>query len=123
GNAGALLAYGATAEAAMEAAERLAGEGLQVAVASARFAKPLDSGGLESLLESQPWVLSIEDHTAPGGFGSAVMEAAEARGLAAAKIHRAAVPDEFIEHGAREAQLSAAGLTAERIAQRARTLA
>ncbi|HUX02058.1 MAG TPA: 1-deoxy-D-xylulose-5-phosphate synthase [Phycisphaerae bacterium] len=123
GNAGALLAYGATAEAAMEAAERLAGEGLQVAVASARFAKPLDSGGLESLLESQPWVLSIEDHTAPGGFGSAVMEAAEARGLAAAKIHRAAVPDEFIEHGAREAQLSAAGLTAERIAERARTLA
>ena len=123
GNAGALLAYGATAEAAMEAAERLAGEGLQVAVASARFAKPLDSGGLESLLESQPWVLSIEDHTAPGGFGSAVMEAAEAHGLAAAKIHRAAVPDEFIEHGAREAQLSAAGLTAERIAQRARTLA
>jgi len=123
GNAGALLAYGATAEAAMEAAERLAGEGLQVAVASARFAKPLDSGGLESLLESQPWVLSIEDHTAPGGFGSAVMEAAEAHGLAAAKIHRAAVPDEFIEHGAREAQLSAAGLTAERIAERARTLA
>jgi len=51
------------------------------------------------------------------------MEAAEARGLETQKIHRAAVPDVFVEHDTREAQLAAAGLVAERIADRARVLA
>ncbi|MGB2755617.1 MAG: transketolase C-terminal domain-containing protein, partial [Phycisphaerae bacterium] len=104
-------------------AERLAGEGVEVTVASARFAKPLDADCLASLVESHPWVLAVEDHTAPGGFGSAAMEAAEVRGLETQKIHRAAVPDVFVEHDTRGAQLVAAGLVAERIAERARTLA
>ncbi len=123
GRSGALLAYGAVAAAALEAAERLAGEGVEVTVASARFAKPLDADCLASLVESHPWVLSVEDHTAPGGFGSAAMEAAEVRGLEVQKIHRAAVPDVFVEHDTRGAQLAAAGLVAERIAERARALA
>ena len=122
GRQGALLAYGSVVEAALGAADRLAAEGIEVAVASARFAKPLDSETLQALLESQPWVLTIEDHTAPGGFGSAVMEAAEALGLEVEKIHRAAVPDVIVEHDRRGKQLESAGLTAERLAQRARAL-
>jgi 1-deoxy-D-xylulose-5-phosphate synthase len=122
GGGGALLAYGSVASAALEAAERLAGEGVAVTVASARFAKPLDGDSLASLVESQPWVLTVEDHTAPGGFGSAAMEAAEARGLETQKIHRAAVADVFVEHDSRGAQLASAGLAAEQIAERARAL-
>jgi len=123
GTGGALLAYGSVASAALEAADRLAGEGVEVTVASARFAKPLDADCLASLVESHPWVLSVEDHTAPGGFGSAAMEAAEACGLETQKIHRAAVADVFVEHDSRGAQLAGAGLVAERIADRARALA
>jgi 1-deoxy-D-xylulose-5-phosphate synthase len=122
GNRGAVLALGATVAAAMEAAGRLSAEGLALTVASARFAKPLDGACLGYLVREHPWVLVLEDHTAPGGFGSAALEAAAAGGLEARKIHRVAVPDEFIEQDRRAAQLAAAGLTAERIAERARAL-
>ena len=120
---GALLAYGATAPAALDAAEVLADEGLNVAVASARFAKPVDVGLVEALLAAAPWVLAIEDHTAAGGFGSAVLEAAEARGLDTRRIHRLAVGEALVEHDTRAAQLAAAGLTAEGVAERARAFA
>jgi 1-deoxy-D-xylulose-5-phosphate synthase len=123
GRAGAILAYGALAGEAIQAADRLAEEGIRVTVASARFARPLDAALVASLLESQPFVLTLEDHTLPGGFGSAVLEAAEARGLDGRKIHRLAVAAEVVEPDTRRAQLQAAGLTAERIAERIRTLA
>jgi len=122
GKAGAILGLGSVVAAAMAAAETLAAEGLDLTVASARFAKPVDGPCVASLVAEHPWVLVLEDHTAPGGFGSAVLEAAAERGLDTRKIHRVAVPDEFIEHDTRGAQLAAAGLTAEKIVERVRTL-
>jgi 1-deoxy-D-xylulose-5-phosphate synthase len=119
---GALLALGATAAAAMEAAARLDGEGIHLAVASARFAKPVDAECVARLVADHPWVLAIEDHAVAGGFGSAVLEAAEARGLDARKIHRLGVGEALMEHDTRAAQLAAAGLDADGIARRARTL-
>ena len=117
---GAVLALGSTAAAAMEAAGRLDAEGVHVTVASARFAKPVDAGLLARLAQSQPWVLTVEDHTLPGGFGSAVLEATAAAGADVRKIHRLAVPEAFIEQDSRAAQLAAAGLDAEGIVARAR---
>lgn len=66
--------------------------------------------------------MTLEDHAAPGGFGSAVLEAAEAHGLDAHRVHRVAVPDAFVEHDTRAAQLAAAGLAVEPIVARLRTL-
>jgi 1-deoxy-D-xylulose-5-phosphate synthase len=122
GRQGAILALGVTVAPAMEAAEQLAGQGVAVTVASARFAKPVDGECVAWLLAEHPWVMVLEDHTAPGGFGSAVLETAAERGLDSRRIHRVAVADRFIEHAGRAAQLADAGLTAETIAQRARTL-
>ncbi|MCX5656098.1 MAG: 1-deoxy-D-xylulose-5-phosphate synthase [Planctomycetota bacterium] len=122
GKAGAILALGATAAPAVEAAEQLAGQGVDLTVASARFAKPVDGECLVRLVAEHPWVMVLEDHTAPGGFGSAVLEAAAERGLDTRKIHRVAVADQFIEHAGRGVQLAAAGLTAETIAARAKKL-
>ncbi len=123
GDAGALLAYGSLTTEALEAAARLAEDGVSVAVASARFAKPIDMDLLAAWLDSQPFVLTVEDHTLPGGFGSAVLEAAEAAGLDARKVHRMAVAEGFVEQDTRRAQLEACGLTAGAIAERARQLA
>ena len=122
GGGGAILALGATVAAAMEAADRLEAEGTPVTVVSARFAKPVDADCVAWLAESHPWVLTVEDHVGPGGFGSAVLEAAEERGVDARKIHRLAAPDAIIEHDSRAAQLAAAGLTADGILARARAL-
>lgn len=122
GKGGAMLALGTTAAVAMEAAARLDAEGVHLAVASARFTKPVDEACLARLLGEQPWVLTLEDHAAAGGFGSAVLEAAEAAGLDARKIHRVAVPDMFVKHDARAAQLARAGLAVEPILERIRSL-
>jgi 1-deoxy-D-xylulose-5-phosphate synthase len=122
GKDGALVALGTSVAVAIEAAARLEAEGIHLTVVSARFAKPVDADGLAEWLGSHPWVLTVEDHTAPGGFGSAVLEAAEAQGLDARKVHRAAVPDAFVEHDTRAAQLAAAGLGADGIAERVRAL-
>jgi 1-deoxy-D-xylulose-5-phosphate synthase len=122
GEAGAILALGSTVEAAMEAASRLDAGGVHLTVASARFARPVDARCLADLVASHPWVLTIEDHTLPGGFGSAVLEAAAEHGLDARKIHRVGVSEEPVEQDSRAAQLAAAGLTADRIAEKTRQL-
>jgi 1-deoxy-D-xylulose-5-phosphate synthase len=123
GKQGAILALGASVAPALEAAEKLVGQGIAVSVVSARFAKPVDGECLAWLLAEHPWVMTLEDHTAPGGFGSAALETAEERGLDMRRVHRVAVADRFIEHAGRAAQLAAAGLTAETIAERAKKLA
>ena len=122
GQDGAILALGSTVAPALEAAARLDAEGVRMTVASARFAKPVDAGLLARLAQAQPWILTVEDHTLPGGFGSAVLEAAAAGGADSRKIHRLAVPEEFVEQDSRAAQLAAAGLDAQGIAARARAL-
>jgi 1-deoxy-D-xylulose-5-phosphate synthase len=123
GGAGAILALGTTVTAALSAASQLDGEGLPLTVASARFARPVDVECLGPLLAGHPWVLVAEDHTAAGGFGSAVLEAAADAGLDAGRIHRAAVTQEIVEHDSRAAQLDRAGLSAEALAARCRALA
>ena len=122
GRDGAILALGSTVQAALDAAGLLAAEGKDLTVASARFAKPIDADLVAALVAEHPWVLTLEDHAAPGGFGSAVLEAAEARGLDLRKIHRVAAPDAYLEHDTRQAQLAAAGLTPDRIVERVKSL-
>ncbi|MBI3099625.1 MAG: 1-deoxy-D-xylulose-5-phosphate synthase [Planctomycetes bacterium] len=116
GRDGALFAYGAMVEHALQAAGHLATEGRQVAVINARFAKPVDEEALRRLLDEQPFVTTIEDHSLWGGFGSAVLETANMLGLDANRIRRLGVPDRFIEHATREQQLAAVGLDAAGIA-------
>jgi 1-deoxy-D-xylulose-5-phosphate synthase len=122
GAKGAILALGATVAAAMEAAHTLEKEGITVTVASARFAKPIDKACLEDLLAGHPWVMTLEDHVGPGGFGSAVLECAAANGHDLRKIGCVAVPQEFVEHDTRQAQLDCAGLTAGAIVDNVKAL-
>ena len=42
---------------------------------NARFAKPLDTELLTELAADHDTLLTFEDHTLPGGFGSVVAEA------------------------------------------------
>jgi len=117
----ALVAYGAMVEVAREARELLAEEGISATVANARFAKPVDLHLLEALLESHELVLTVEDHAAAGGFGSACLEAVlELDPRLAGRLAIAGVPDGFVHHGARELQLRDAGLDAAGLAARVR---
>lgn len=117
GREAAVVAYGATVEAAVEAAERLAAQGVEIAVINARFAKPLDEDTLCEAFAAHRFVVTVEDHALAGGFGSAVLELASAAGADTRKLVRLGIPDRFIEHGARKVLLKQLGLDAEGIQQ------
>jgi 1-deoxy-D-xylulose-5-phosphate synthase len=93
-----LLAYGSMVPVAEQAASELRARGVDCGVANARFVKPLDVNLLQALLTASPRLLTLEEHLAMGGFGSAVLEAVHAAGLPAAGVRAHAIPDQFVEH-------------------------
>src|SRR5262249_52214707 len=110
GEDGVLVAYGSLFATCVKAAERLREEGVHVGVINARFAKPLDAAPLLKAVEELPLVVTVEEGTLMGGFGSAVLEAANAAGLDARHVVRLGLPDRFVEHGERAELLADLGL-------------
>ena len=123
GKHGAILAYGVMTAKALQAREMLLKEGLDVAVANARFAKPLDVELAARLTAEYPWVLTLEDHAAMGGFGGAVLEALSFRDANASKVKIHAIPDRFLQHADRSELLKFLHLDAEGVADVCRMLA
>jgi 1-deoxy-D-xylulose-5-phosphate synthase len=107
---GALVAYGSLFPTCVKAAERLRQEGLDVGVINARFAKPLDRQTLLRAVEQLPFVITVEEGTLEGGFGSALLEAANAAGMETRNVLRLGIPDRFIEHAERPELLAELGL-------------
>ncbi len=110
GEDGCFIAYGTLFPACVQAAERLKEEGLHVGVVNARFCKPLDREVILKAVEQLPVVVTVEEGALEGGFGSAVLEAANAAGLDTRSIVRLGVPDRFVEHGERGELLASLGL-------------
>ncbi|HXG60300.1 MAG TPA: 1-deoxy-D-xylulose-5-phosphate synthase [Planctomycetota bacterium] len=123
GRHGAILAYGVMTAKALEAREKLLREGLDVAVANARFAKPLDVDLAERLAREYPWVLTLEDHAALGGFGGAVLEALSLRNADTSRVKIHAIPDRFLQHADRTELLKFLHLDAEGVADVCRMIA
>jgi 1-deoxy-D-xylulose-5-phosphate synthase len=112
----AVLAFGTPAIAAMEACDQL-GSDYRVAVWDARFAKPVDAGLIRGLLKRGIPILTLEDHTVVGGFGTAVIEAAQEMGLDTSRVVRHGIPDHWIMQDSRKLQLAEVGLDATGIAR------
>jgi 1-deoxy-D-xylulose-5-phosphate synthase len=107
---GVLVAYGSLFPACVKAAELLRRDGLHVGVINARFAKPLDRTTLLKAVEELPLVVTVEEGTLEGGFGSALLEAANAAGLDTRHVIRLGLPDRFVEHAERGELLADLGL-------------
>lgn len=112
----AVLAFGTPAVAAGEAIEAL-GSDYRVALWDARFAKPVDTVLIRALLTRGIPVLTLEDHSVVGGFGAAVVEAAQDMRLNTARVVRHGIPDHWIFQNSRKLQLAEIGLDAEGIAR------
>ncbi|MBT5409273.1 MAG: 1-deoxy-D-xylulose-5-phosphate synthase [Phycisphaerae bacterium] len=110
----AILGYGTPAIHALEAAQRL--DSQSIAVYDARFAKPVDGDLIESLLSNSIPIITVEDHSTIGGFGSAVIEEASNRNLDTSLVTVLGLPDRWIGHGSRKEQLEEAGIDATSIA-------
>lgn len=111
----AILAIGQTVYPALESAERLIKEeGINPTVVNARFVKPLDESMLTEILENHDIIVTVEDNSVVGGFGSAVLEFASQKGILK-RIINLGIPDRFIEHGPQDILRREAGIDAESI--------
>jgi 1-deoxy-D-xylulose-5-phosphate synthase len=105
---------------AMQAAELLAKENINVTVINARFIKPLDDELITKYCRPDSYVITVEEGSIAGGFGSAVMERCEQLGIRGVKFHCIGIPDEYVHHGAQDVLRAQYDLHAEGIAKRVR---
>ena len=114
---GTIIACGTTLQAALDAAETLATEGVNCRVVNARFVKPIDTEMIRSAIEDTGFVVTVEEAMLMGGFGSALLEAANEMGLDTRKVTRIGIPDEYVQHQSRPEVLEAMKLDAAGIAE------
>lgn len=118
----AVITLGPVAAYAAEAIERAEAEGLQVAHYDMRFAKPLDTRLLDTIVERHRAILTVEDGTVLGGFGSAVSEYLAP--LSVKPEHRIlGMPDRIVEHGTQRELHDEVGIGPDGILDRIRELA
>lgn len=123
GSEATVLAYGTQAPQALEAAKALALEGIQITVVNARFAKPIDEDMVTTAITKGAPVITVEDHSTAGGFGSAVLETANRLGLPTDSIVMLGhAENRFYAHATRAEQLAEAGLDVTGIAAAVRRL-
>jgi 1-deoxy-D-xylulose-5-phosphate synthase len=103
---------------AVQAAEMLAAENINVTVVNARFIKPLDDELIRKYCTPHAKVITVEEGTLAGGFGSAVMERVQQLGIPDVDFHRIGIPDEYVHHGAQDVLRAQYDLDAKGIAKR-----
>jgi len=109
-----IIAAGTVVNAAMLAAEKLFWQGIKSAVINARFVKPLDEDLILSWARKCHKVITVEENILAGGFGSAIMELFEKKGIFL-PLKCLGIDDCFIEQGMRTQILSCCNLDAEGI--------
>ncbi len=120
GKDAAIFAIGAEVWPALRAAEALAKDGLNVAVINARFIKPIDDELVRRFCRPGARIVTVEEGSLAGGFGSAVMERVQILGLEGVKFHRIGIPDEYVHHGSQDVLRAQYDLHTEGIAKRVR---
>lgn len=117
---GVIFAIGNEVWPAVQAAEILSREGIEVAVVNARFIKPLDDELITRYCRPFARVITVEEGSLAGGFGSAIMERVQQLGIRDIEFHRIGIPDEYVHHGAQDVLRAQYDLDANGIAKRVR---
>jgi 1-deoxy-D-xylulose-5-phosphate synthase len=120
GNAATIFAIGGEVWPAMKAAEQLAKDGIEVGVVNGRFIKPLDEELIARFCTPGSLIVTVEEGSLAGGFGAAIMEHLEQRGVSDVRFLRLGIPDEYVHHGAAEVLRAQYDLDAAGIARRTR---
>ncbi len=115
----ALIGYGSGVGKALEAAAELSASEIDVTVADARFAKPIDAGLMAQLAAEHDLLVTIEEGVLAGGFGTAVWETLNETGTTP-RILRVGLPDRYVTHGKPALLHEEVGYTGARIAERVR---
>jgi len=106
----------------LDAADAVAGAGLDVSVVHMPTVKPLDERAIAALALQVRHIVTVEEHSVVGGLGGAVAEFIAERG--GPRVHRIGIPDVFCETvGTAEQIKDRYGLSARAIAERIREIA
>jgi 1-deoxy-D-xylulose-5-phosphate synthase len=94
----AILSFGHPGNFATTAIRNLRSEGIDPAHYDIRFVKPLDEALLHEVFTNYSKIVTVEDGTVVGGFGSAILEFMNANGYKA-DVTILGIPDRLVEHG------------------------
>ncbi len=113
----AILAVGMMVQNSLKAAEQLEKEGIHARVVNMRFVKPIDTELMEEVAEKYDNIVTVEDSSIIGGFGSAVLETLQEIGKPR-RVLRIGLPDSFVEHGSPSQLYELVGLHPEGLADK-----
>ncbi len=94
----AILAVGSMVDYAVKALPKLAASGISAKLVNMRFIKPFDENLLDELSVTHKKIVTLEENTIVGGFGSSIAEYFIDKGYKN-DILRIGLPDKFIDHG------------------------
>ena len=114
----AIIGYGSGVGRGLDAADLLLEHGIEVTVADARFAKPIDVALMARLAADHDLLVTVEEGVLAGGFGTAVWEELSDADLLDAPIMRVGLPDRYVTHGAPAMLYEEVGFTGRHIAER-----
>ncbi len=112
----AILSFGHPGNFAAAAIRDVTPDGISVAHYDMRFVKPLDTEMLHEVFTQFDKIITIEDGTVVGGFGSAVLEFMNEHGYKA-DVHILGIPDRIVEHGTPKQLYDEIGIDANAIAK------
>lgn len=111
----AILSFGHVGNFATQAIRSLVTDGLNPAHYDMRFVKPLDEEILHEVFSKYKNIVTVEDGTIVGGFGSAILEFMAKHGYNS-KLKMLGIPDKIIEHGSPSELHKECGYDAQSIA-------
>ena len=114
-----IVAYGAMNAKAMATADILAAQGVQATVVNARFLRPFDATLLLPLAQRIGRVVTMEEGSLEGGFGSAVIESFQEAELHL-PVMRLGIPDVLVDHATPQQSFESLGLLPDQMAERIR---
>jgi 1-deoxy-D-xylulose-5-phosphate synthase len=117
----AILSFGHPGNFAASAIRELKNDGINPAHYDMRFAKPIDEEMLHEVFAKFNKVVTIEDGTVVGGFGSAVLEFMAAHNYTA-EVKIMGIPDALVEHGTPKQLYEEIGIDANGIAKTVREI-
>ncbi len=115
-----LVAIGSMVAVAKQVADNLATDGKKSTVINARFVKPLDETLITDTARESGRIVTIEENTVRGGFGSAVLELLAEKNMPGIETLCIGIGDDYVEHGSRDLVRAALGLDSNSITDRIR---
>ena len=109
GTDGVILAVGTMVYSALDVANKLNVDGINLEVVNCRYIKPMDAAYLSSAVSKFSNVITLEESNISGGFGDGVSSWLLENSFKG-KLKRIGLPDSFVQHGSRAEILKSIGL-------------